>query len=114
MVIDDRQHLVVAPVRQLGVDFVSIDEADEVDTPDLSDGLDLPELEAEKLHEGAVLAVAHLVAVADCRLGYAEALPEVRLRERARDSVGIGVASKRDEDVLASRQRKRLPESVCP
>ena len=54
--------------------------------------LDLPELEPEKLHERAVLAVAQLVAVADGRLRDAQALPEVRLRERARDSVGIRVA----------------------
>ena len=68
VVVDDREHLVVAAVRQLGIDFVRVDEGEEVDAPDLAHGLDLPELEPQELHERAVLAVAELVAVADGRL----------------------------------------------
>jgi hypothetical protein len=58
--------------------------------------------------------MANLVTVANRGLGNAQALPQVRLRERASDSVGIRVSAERDEHVLAACLRERFSESVCP
>ena len=62
-------------------------------SPDLAHALDFPELEPQKLHERAVLAMTELVAVADRGLPDAEALGDVRLRDRARASVRVRVAA---------------------
>lgn len=87
-----------------------IDERDKVNRPRFLHALDLPQLDAEELHERAVLPVTEIVAVAHHGQRDAEPLPDVRLRERARDPVRIGVASEGDEDVLPLRRRKELRE----
>ncbi len=114
MVVDDGQHLVVGGVGQLGVDLVRVDEGEVVDLADLAHRLDLAQLEAEQLHERAVLAVGELVRIADRRLCDAEPNPDVRLRDRARDAVRIRVTAKRDEKVLAAGRRQRLSEGAGP
>jgi hypothetical protein len=79
-------------------------------TPRVVHALDLLQLEPEELHERPVLAVADLLDVSHGRLRHAEALPDVRLRDRARDPIGIGVPAQRNEHVLAARRRQRLRE----
>ena len=74
--------------------------------------LDLLHLDVEQLHERAVLAVAELVAVADRRLADAESLRDVRLRERRRDAVGIGMTAKRDEQMLALGRAERFGKAA--
>ena len=94
------------------VEFVRVDQGEEVDLADLGHRLDLAELEAEELHERAVLAVAHLLAVPDRRLRHAHALRDVRLRDGARDPVGIGVPAQGDEHVLALGDGQRVGEGL--
>ncbi len=89
---------------------MSVDEAEKVHAPDLADALDLAKFEPQKLHEGAVLAMAQLVAVTDRRVGDAEPLRDVRLGDGARDPVGIGMSAQRDEQVLAARGGEGLRE----
>jgi hypothetical protein len=90
---------------------VRVDERQKVDLADFVHALDLPKLEPEELHERAVLPVAELVAIADRRLRHAEALGDVRLRDGARDPVGIGVTAQRDEHLLAARCAERFGEA---
>ena len=113
VVIDHGQHLVVGGVEEIRVHLVGVDQREEVDLPDLLHGLDLPELEPQKLHQRAVLAVAHLLAVAHRGLRDAHALGDVGLRDGACDPVGIGVAAQRDEHVLALGLGQRFGECVC-
>jgi hypothetical protein len=113
MMIDDRQHFVLAGVRQFGVDLVRVDETDAIDPAYLSDALDLAKLETQKLHERAIFAVTQFMAIAHRRLGYPQALPDVCLRDGTSDPVWVRVPAKRNEHVLAPRGREGLCESTC-
>ena len=53
-----------------------------------------------------------LVAVADRRLADAEALGDVRLRERRRDAIRIGMAAQRDQEVFPPRGGEGLGKSA--
>ena len=112
MVVDDRDRLDRVGVRQVRIDVVRVDERDEVDLPDVLRALDLPQLEAEQLHERAVLTVRQLVEIGDRRLCHTESRREVGEREGAGDAVGIGMSAERYEQLLVLGGRHRLRERL--
>lgn len=92
---------------------MGVDEGHEVDRLlQLAQALQLLQLEAEELHQRAVLAVTQLVAVADGGGRDAHALGDVGLGDGAGDAVGIRVASQRDEEVLAFGYAERVGEAA--
>ncbi len=116
MVIDDGEHLEVPAVGEIRIDLVGVDQTEEVHPARFAHALDLAELEPEELHEGAVLAVAELMAVADRRLADPQALGDMRLRDGAGDAVRVWMATQGDEHVLAPRCDARAsakPRARC-
>jgi hypothetical protein len=93
MVINDRQDFVVAPIGQVGVDLVGVDERQKIHFAELPHRLDLAEVQAEQLDERTVLAMAELVTVRDRRLRDAQALRDVRLGDGTGNPVRIRVAA---------------------
>ena len=110
--INNGQNLVRVRPTKLGVQIVRVDERQEVDVIDLCNTLDLSHLDVQQLHEGAVLAMTQLVGVSDGGLRNAEPLGDVRLRERARNAVRIGMSTQWNEKVLPLGGTHRVSECL--